>query len=212
MKNIIVGMLLLTLLILPLAGCGGEVVNPDQPEPELVEEEPVPAIKDADFRNINWGMSQAEVKERETEGEIVLEDSKLLVIGNLSLAGLDVSLGYRFNVKDQVFGATYLIKEEHTNNTAYITDYKNLKDKLIDKYGAPDEDEIIWLDDLWKDEPSDWGMAIITGDLRYYSRWNLGSFDIILVLKGDNYEVDFMLVYGSNEISKDTGETGDEGL
>lgn len=182
----------------------------EEPEPEPIIEEPVTI--DPDFRNVNWGMSRAEVKERETEGKIFLENPNLLIIRDLSLAGLDVSLGYRFNVKDQVFGATYLIEERHSNNTAYITDYKNLKGKLIDKYGVPDEDEIIWLDDLWKDDPNDWGMAIVTGDLTYYSSWELDSFDIVLMLKGDNYEVDFKLVYGSNEISKDTGKTGAEGL
>jgi len=214
MKRILLISVILAAML--LTACGTPAVTTPEPTtptptptPEAVEPEPV---QKPDFRNVKWGMSQAEVKEKEAEGRIFVEEPTLLGYTDMSLAGLDTNLGYLFNVDDQLFAANYVITEQHSNNTAYITDYEKLKGKLIGKYGAPDEDEVIWLDDLWKDDPSDWGMAIVTGDLKYYTEWGLDSMSILLLLKGDNYEVNFKLMYQSEAISSDTGKTGTEGL
>lgn len=157
-------------------------------------------------------MSREEVKNHELEGSFLAENANTLIYDDIVIAGLESYLAYLFNVYDQVFGANYGIKEQHTNKTAYITDFYNLKNRLIEKYGTPVQDNVVWLDDLWKDDPDDWGMAIITGDLYYYTKWECGSLTLLLYLAGDNYEVDFKLMYQENSISDYQGTTGNEGL
>ena len=85
--------------------------------------------------------------------------------------------------------------EKHSNKTLYISDFKDINNQLSKKYGKPKKDEIIWLDDLYKDDPSDYGLAISIGHVRYLAEWDLSESEIQSVLQGDNYEINFWVEY-----------------
>lgn len=169
-------------------------------------------VVNPDIRNANWGMSKEEVKLSETEGILFTEADDMLAYDGVIVSGLKSALGYLFNLNNELFGVNYVITEPHSNKTAFIADYNTLKEKLTTKYGPPDEDEEIWKDDLWMDKPEDWGLAIVTGDLMYYCTWHTSNLTIFLELSGDNYKVDFKLMYQCDTISSDRGITGLEGL
>ncbi|MEW6143357.1 MAG: hypothetical protein AB1597_09455 [Chloroflexota bacterium] len=167
---------------------------------------PTPTPISPDFRNIKWGMSRSEVKAREQEGKFWEENATLLGYSGITINRLDVLLVYLFNKNDQVYGANYVIAQKHSNPTEYIRDFEALKALLVTKYGTPTQDKVVWLDDLYKDKPSDWGMAVITGDLQYFCTWDTSPINTVaLYLKGDNYKPLFMIMYQSKFISSDTG-------
>lgn len=152
---------------------------------------------DYDFRKSRWGDSKSEVIASEgTEPDINQEG----IIGyETNTAGLDMIAAYIF-VSDQLVRAKYIITEKHANATDFISDYDKIKELLSKKYGAPDRDENLWKNDLYRDDYEDWGMAIKVGHLVYYAMWKSERTDIGLVLTGDNYRIDFTMEYSSNDL------------
>ena len=167
-------------------------------------------VYNPDIRNIKWGMSIEEVKKHE-EAELGLEEENFLGYQNLEVAGFESFLYYNFNIDNQLFEAYYILIHDHTNETEYISDYEKIKELITDKYGEPTSDDVIWKDDLYKDDPSDWGMAIITGDLVYNTTWETDDLNILTWLEGDNFEQNFGVIYECKNISNEVPEK-DDGL
>lgn len=156
------------------------------------------SAEEADFRSINWGMSIAEVEEAEGEANFAVSDS--LVYDDLSVAGIDVVLVYYFNESDQLYSAIYKSAETHTNKNDFIDDYKKVVEALTEKYGKPLDSGTIWKDDLYKDDPTDWGMAVSAGHMIMYAKWETENTDIMIALTGDNFEISTMIGYESKMI------------
>jgi len=217
MKKVVLG--LLVLLLLPvLFSCSGEAAGaPPTPTPTPVltitptpssSPSPTPTatpLANPDFRNVAWGMTRAEVLAIEKEGRYLAQSGNQLLYDDLKVEGLDTLLSYNFNIEGKLYSAGYRFQQQHSNPTIYIYDYNNVKDKLIETYGAPSSDKIVWADDLWKDDPNNWGMAVITGYLIYLAEWQTEATEIALFLSGDNYEVtNFGLVYTSRIVPSST--------
>ncbi|HCO48816.1 MAG TPA: hypothetical protein DIT55_05120 [Spirochaetaceae bacterium] len=152
-----------------------------------------------DFRSINWGMNRDQIKAIEKE-KILLETEKYVAY-ETKVSGFPVWLVYNF-INDKCVNSRYMIKVEHANDTLFVDDYKKLKSLLIKVYGNPIEDETIWKDDLYKDDETEYGMALSIGDLFYYTNWENDKTFISLELGGDNYEIDhFIIFYDSKEFS-----------
>ena len=73
---------------------------------------------------------------------------------------------------------------------------------LIEKYGEPKDDDINWLNDLYADDPSDYGLAISIGHLNLYCSWEIGDTKIQMVLSGDNYKISHRLEYNNESLKK----------
>lgn len=148
------------------------------------------------FRGVDWGMSRAEVRKNEKSDPDADEDLGLLY--TTSVNGLDANLLYML-IEDKLIKANYNITESHSNKYLYITDYNKLKELLTTKYGEPTEDKVFWFDDLYKDDPSDWGLAVSIGHLTQIATFETEEADIGVILKGDNYSVDLVIEYISKE-------------
>ncbi|MGE4412433.1 MAG: hypothetical protein AB7E45_01890 [Candidatus Caldatribacteriota bacterium] len=156
-----------------------------------------------DFRQVKWGMSKEDVKEIE-DRDIVYEDvggTQELILYADQISKFDCFVSYLF-VQDKLASAGYYINEEHTNKNTYIDDYEKLKELLSKKYGQPIKDNIIWKDDLYKDNKKDWGLAISIADLVYSSCWETPTTDIELILTGDNYKIELVIKYVSKELKE----------
>ena len=168
--------------------------------------------KEIVFRDIKWGSSLEEVKKHEITSDMVEgtdweydEGYNTLYIINLDVAGFsDVTAAYIFANDKFVFG-NYVFSEDHTNPTDYYNDYNDLKEKFTSLYGNPEVDKEDWKDDHYKDEPSEWGMAVITGQLECTSMWKDESgTEILLSLTGDNYKASLGAGYISSDYSPDS--------
>lgn len=144
------------------------------------------------FRDTEWGMSKQQVIN--TEGRKPDYETDTILGYEGTITGFESLIGYYF-VNGELYQGMYILSHQHTNKTDYIYDYNKIKKLLIDKYGQPTQDYIFWKDDLYRDDPDDWGMAIITGDLWYVSGWESNGTRIMLSLSGDNYEINFTLTY-----------------
>lgn len=188
------GLVILVLLVCLFAGCyrtteirskEGTIVAPvasiSTPEPKY------------DFRNTYWGMSKEAVKQAE-KTELSAEDESAILYSNVNAAGFSADLFYQFDGGALVSGA-YMISETHTDYNAYIEDYENSKEALIEVYGTPQKDGVTWSNDVFKQDEQYYGMAVAYGYLSYTSVWITETSTITLGLNGDNFEISHVILY-----------------
>jgi hypothetical protein len=162
--------------------------------------EEIDTSKPRSFRSAYWGMNESQVKQVESAEFIKKEKGTqhfkglTVLLFKDNIAGLDCFIVYYF-AKNKLSRARYLIAEQHSNKNLFISDFKNIKEQIMKKYGKPKKDEVIWIDDLYKDDPSEYGFAISKGDLRYMVEWDLQDTEVECVLFGDNYKISFWIEY-----------------
>jgi len=142
-------------------------------------------------------MTREQVKKTE-QGNIVKEYSDVLIYrGNVG--GFDCKIVYIF-AKGKLVRAKYISTVTHSNPNDYIWDYKKWKEILTKKYGDPIEDREIWRNDLYKDDPQYWGLAISAGHLAYFATWETPATEITMLLHGENFEITLEIEYQSKQL------------
>lgn len=149
------------------------------------------------FRKSSWGMSPGEVELAEGRDDIEKGDGFLWHEARIGDMPCEV---YFIFVQQQLVRGRVRFTVEHSNSTDFVYDFERIKDLLIKKYGPVQRDEEIWKDDLYKDDPSDWGTAVGSGGLVKFATWNSGETAITLMLSGDNYEITLAVDYISTRL------------
>ena len=147
------------------------------------------------FRDSRWGMSKKQVAE--LEGKIShLEKSYGLEIVRYQkkVEGLKCSIEYMF-AGDELIKAKYVFLEQHKHKSQHIGDYKKIKDWLTEIHGMPKGSNLTWRNDLYKEDYSDWGLAVSLGHLEYSSLWKNQEIEIFLTLSGDNNKLSLQAEY-----------------
>lgn len=175
MKKILCQLVLLALLAAAGSVCAFASEGGTEPE----------AAETYDFRETTWGMSKEQVKA--IEGEPMVEDENLLVYTG-EAAGSPVDILYSFE-DDELISGIYDFTDEHINNNLYYEDYLSLVEAYSEKYGKPISQTENWKNDLYKDDPGNWGMAVAMGNVTFLSKWETDTTDIHVILRGDNLEV-----------------------
>jgi hypothetical protein len=210
-------LVLLFLFVLVVTGCsksGDTTVEVDSSK--STNSEVSTEVVKSDLRSVQWGMTPESVKDAEfptlpideREGSLVFEDK---------INDLDTYLMYNFTENNELFRGGYIVTSRHSNPTLYVTDFKRLKDNLTEKYGSPKEENTIWLNDLYKDDPNNYGLAVVTGKVVFMAKWETETTNIALSLRGDNYEPSFGFSYTGKEYAKyaedfDKKVMGNDGL
>jgi hypothetical protein len=154
-----------------------------------------------DFRSATWGMSPSQLKSTES-GKPSFETrqgSRMMIWYTDSIAGLDSNVVYIF-AYEKLARAKYVIKVDHTNKNDYLSDFRMLWKSLSEKYGKPTTEHTFWKNDLYKNNPNDWGMAVAVGHLVKFSDWETPTTLIILRLTGDNFKIQLGIEYSSKEL------------
>lgn len=151
-----------------------------------------------DFRSAKWAMTKDEVKLTEFGG-LLKEDNDSLVYSDTVGGDMEALVAYIFADGKLVRGK-YLFRPEHTNKNDYIADYKKVKETLTLKYGSPKSDEELWHNNLYKNDPKQWGLALSLGHLAYRSEWETKTTEINLVLHGGNNNILFGVIYSSKKL------------
>lgn len=166
---------------------------------QKIESTPIPLSKTG-FRQTLWGMSKEQVRLKET-AELIKEQkgdgatSGLdILMFKSNINGLNCIIGYYF-ANNRLTRARYLITEEHTNNNSYIDDFNQMKSGLSSKYGKPERDQLLWTNNLYKDNPDEYGMAVSAGHLKYVAEWYPEESAIQLLLTGDNFKITLWVEY-----------------
>jgi len=166
-----------------------------------------------DFRKTNWGMSEKEVGEVETATVFKYDDT--ICTGQFyhtSVGGFDCGIWYDYvGVGEKLVRAKYDFGYNVTDEKVCIENYEELKGGLIRKYGEPIEDKYVWIDDLYKDDPKNWGKAVSEDDLLCYVNWETPTTRITMVLKyDDSFEASLEIRYRSKELRKFEEELKEE--
>ncbi len=149
------------------------------------------------FRNTVWGMTKDEVKQLETLETIFSEDEHSIFYYPTEIVNMDAIPCYAFDDEGKLYRGVYLFDVEHSNENLYIDDFDNVVEALTSKYGAPDSNKKNWKDDLYEDDPDDWGFAVSIGDLSFEASWKTDNTLIWVTLNGDNYDLHVALYYDS---------------
>lgn len=180
------------------------------PTPKPIVATPTPTLNvEYVFRKVNWGMTRQQVVDSEGKNP----DSGSISGGSLlmyktSISSTDCDLFYEFNDYGQLCRISILGRETHTNKNDFINDYNRIVSTLSTKYGTPSENETIWVDDLYKDEPSRYGFAVSYGHLKYFSRWDLDKTIVGGMLSGDNFELGCYFFMQSRELEQRKNSSG----
>jgi hypothetical protein len=149
------------------------------------------------FRGMPWGSPPSTIKSKESS-KLETESADGIVYSG-EVAGLTCIFGFNFIDNQLVFGK-YVITESHTNKNGYIQDFRSLKEGLTLKYGQPIEENVYWQNDLYRDDYSNWGMAISVGHLSMFTKWIVGDTEILLGITGDNFDISLSVDYYSIEL------------
>ena len=87
------------------------------------------------------------------------------------------------------------------NKNAFLYDFTLIDNLLKEKYGKKSNHDKIWLNDLYKDIPQDYGMAISVGHYVIQSEWTIGEVTICHVLRGDNFDIKHSVEYSHKTMS-----------
>ncbi len=151
-----------------------------------------------DFRNTRWGMSPDEVQRVES-ANLYGEPGKNPLLFEDTVAGYNMVVVYIF-VDQKLVRAKYILNEKHANRNAYISDFRNLGNMLRKKYGSADKNEKVWSKDLYRDDPSEWGMAIAVGHLMMVKKWDIPRTGLTAIIYGDNYDITVAIEYKSKKL------------
>lgn len=146
-------------------------------------------------------MSQMQVKATE-KGKVVHEgklgNNRMVVVYKETISGLSAETGYIF-AYGKLVRAMYSIVESHTNKTDYLSDFDQLSKALTEKYGLPANEHTYWTNNLYRDDPAEWGMAVAIGHMAKFTTWETERTTISLMLRGDNYNINLNVEYSSKE-------------
>lgn len=204
-KHAIVTMALAIALAVPLITPAAEA-----PQSEATTES---EGKEYTFRGIPWGSSLAEVENSEFVKDhpdfTYTESEGKLTITDATVAGKSSAAVLCFG-NNGLYSGMYILSEKHTDLINYYQDFLDLQESLTKKYGEPDETDDDWKNDLYKDNPSKYGMAIGAGHVKFIRRWKGNDSVITLGCVGDNFEISNAIYYQS--LSLQPKETEDDGL
>ena len=95
------------------------------------------------FRGVPWGADKEQVMAKENFTFVSENDDTILFRGEL--VNLDTYVAYIvLPTTNQLVRGAYIFVEEYLNENNYIDDYNKLKGILIERYGPPVADEVIW--------------------------------------------------------------------
>lgn len=162
---------------------------------------------ETDIRGVKWGDSKAKVMAKEGKAnQVSMPD---LYAFEDEIAGMPCFVGYEFT-NDKLSMVRYIINQKHSNKNDYITDYNRIVGLLTKKYGEPYYNAPNWKNSLYKDDPSDYGLAISIGHLYYNAAWSKEKMDIGVYLYGENYEITFIIQYDSKKYKQAAEEKKDQ--
>ncbi len=124
------------------------------------------------FRQTNWGMSMyqvitAEGRQPDDKG------ADYMIYRKAKYHNADCHIIYQFADSGLVSGS-YMIYNMHTNPNSYIEDYNTAVSILRQSYGAPQASNQIWKpSSRYKNDPANYGVAVLRGDLSLSSQWTL---------------------------------------
>ena len=141
------------------------------------------------FRQAFWGVNKEHVLKLEGKPSSQEFMDGLEIVGyQQKVAEMKCKIEYIFK-EDKLIRAKYVFTEQRKYKNQYIADYKIVKDFITKNSDLSSVNNINWLNSLYKEDYSKWGLAISLGHLEYVSLWDTPETDIMLKLYGENNKI-----------------------
>jgi hypothetical protein len=147
-----------------------------------------------DFRQVHWGQSLAEVLQSESSPPGARQENALFY--RTDFAGLNCILVYMFD-NDRLYQAGYIFDLTHDDLNQFIFDYKTLFDRLGEEFGKPEEDQVLWLNETYRNTPRAFGTAVSLGHLVCQASWRTPATIIRIRLWGADRRINLGIGYFS---------------
>lgn len=178
---------------------------------------PLPPLEfgPADFGNIRgfvWGVNPKDVRRFEQAtffDEVEQEDGHLAFFYLDRVLGGRTLLNYRF-YKDQLWQARFDFKKSFERPRHAIDDFMKVQSEIEKKYG-PAQLDMTWVNETHKDYPDDWGIAVLTEDLKIKALWEAPDTNIVMTLSADEFEFQWQATFTSTTISAQIEKDGQGG-
>ncbi|MFZ4547994.1 MAG: hypothetical protein ACOYN4_11195 [Bacteroidales bacterium] len=154
-----------------------------------------------DFRTLNWKMTQQQVKAKE-KGLVLQESTNDELVYSGTVLNKDAFIFYDF-IDNQLSSAYFGFTINNVSKNKYVEDFNIIKEKLIAKYGQPNEDITEWRENLYKDDPDNIGMAIACEHVVYRTVWYQDKTAINLLMTGKEFKISISLYYQSVDLIKE---------
>lgn len=157
-----------------------------------------PNDQPTDFRATHWGMSPDEVRasEKSKPKSDRQEGARSFLVYSDTVHGLACDVAYLF-VKTKLVRTKYVVTETHACRSDFLADYQTLLSALKEKYGEPKEEQTVWKNDIYRNNPSEWGMALAVGDLQKFARWETERTSVMAIVTADNFNITLDVEYRS---------------
>ncbi len=147
------------------------------------------------FRKAHWGMTQEHVIRLEGNPAARENPGEFYVMRYWdSIKDMNCWIDYIFK-DDKLVKARYIFLVKHDYKSQYFGDYKKAKDFLTEVHGQSPLTNINWLNPTYKEDYSNWGLAVSLGHLEYSAIWGAPETEIFLRLFGENNEVKLVAEY-----------------
>lgn len=147
------------------------------------------------FRSTRWGMNQAQVVRLEGSPNYRENSGGLDIIQYpQTILDMDCMIGYVF-ADNKLAKAKYSFLANYEDKNQYIREYEKIRDILVQKYGKPEAERILWQDKQHEDSQSNWGLALSLGHCEFNSQWQDSETVIQLRLYGGKNRVYLVVLY-----------------
>ncbi len=151
------------------------------------------------FRFTRWGMSSEEVIASESKLDPIAKSENFIKY-KTQILGKNVELIYLFS-QNKLIKSSYKLEDNYINSQHFITTYQKFKVALSQKYGPAKKEEIIWLNDAYRNVSNKRGLALSLGHVEYFAFWETPVTSIACSLKEENFYVNCAIEYSSKELS-----------
>ena len=149
----------------------------------------------------HWGKSQESIR-KAVRGQLERDERSALVYTR-TVADHQVVEGYDFREGSLVRGQYLFLQRPVNGLNEFIDYYTAAKQSLIARYGAPEQDQTIWENDLYQPLPDYWGVAVQIGHLRYAAQWETADGILSIELTG-NHHSRLMIEYRRKDFIENT--------
>jgi len=161
----------------------------------------IPSVCEAGFQATEWLDSPQEVirKQKIPKAERSWSEGTLSILAHSTrFTGEEALVGYIF-VEKKLVRVSVIFTETYIQKLKLLRRFDSMERKLTRVYGEPDSDDTVWSGDLYRDDPDQYGMAVVTGDLMFRTLRTKSGLNILHILDGGNFKANHRLAYYTDE-------------
>lgn len=144
------------------------------------------------FREVRFGMSMAEVIAAEGKQPDARDDEVLQY--RMQLGNFPVVLEYLF-VDGRLRVGLYRFVPREGAAEEWFRDFGTVKAWVTERYWAPDEETVDWMNETWREHRDGWPLALASGHVRFRAVWVGERVRVVLGMSGGDKHVVLELLY-----------------